>query len=128
MSRVGTVEDVMAQNRNRDFHDIIKQVLRSPIRATGDLVYADGQTSMEELSHSNTDVQTRIVTQMAFNAAQGDVRSADFLMKYGGYELPTESRVTLNVPQIINDMSDRTIPVPPSPLALDAPDEDEDYL
>ena len=129
MSRVGTVPQIMEQNRGRDISEIIKQVLVSPIKSTGKLVYADGNVSMQELSQSNTDVQTRIITQMAFNAAQGDTKSAEFLMKYGGYEPASEQRLTIDMPQIINDMTDRLIPVGPSPLAIDAPGEDEEeYL
>lgn len=114
---------VMAKHTNNDVYDIIRQVLVSPIKREGEVVHPDGKISMEELSKANTTVQTRIVTQLAYNAAQGDVKSAEFLMKYGGYN-PPENKEMIDMPQIIDDMSDSLGPAPPSPLALSAAKDD----
>lgn len=113
---------VMASHARTDVTDIIRQVLASPIKKEGPVVEADGRTSMEELSKCNTTVQTRIVTQMAFNAIQGDVKSAEFLMKYGGYAPPETREQIIDMPVIIDDVSNRAELIPPSPLAL--PDGD----
>ena len=116
---------VMTSHARSDVSDIIKQVLASPIKKEGAVREADGRISMEELSHSNTTVQTRIITQMAFNAIQGDVKSAEFLMKYGGYVLPEVREQTIDMPVIIDDVSNRLDPIPPSRLALEAAAEFE---
>ena len=73
---------------------------------------------MEELSQRNTDVFTRIVAQMAYDAAKGDVKAAEFLMKIGDLAPADRKEVTLDVPQLIDDMTNRAVPTPPSPLAL----------
>lgn len=111
---------VMASHAKTDVTDIIRQVMMSPIKRTGEVVEADGKISMEELSHANTTVQTRIITQMAFNAIQGDVKSATFLMTYGGYAAPEVKESQEDSLVIIDDVTNRLEPIPPSRLALAA--------
>ena len=107
-----------------DLSNIISMVLQSPIRANTGMKKADGVTSMEELSQANTDVQTRIITQMAYNACRGDVKAAEFILKYGGYEPPAKQEISLDVPQIIDDMSSRVLPVQNVQQALEAPSQE----
>jgi len=109
---------VMSSHVKTDVTDIIRQVMASPIKKTGEVREADGIISMEELSKSNTTVQTRIVTQMAFNAIQGDVKSATFLMTYGGYAAPEVRENDDDTLVIIDDVTNRLEPIPPSRLAL----------
>jgi len=110
---------IMADHARTDVTDIIRQVLVSPIKKEGVVREPDGHISMEELSRSNTTVQTRIITQLAYNAIQGDVKSAEFLMKYGGYAAP-EREMAVDMPIIVDDVTNRLEPIPPSRLALEA--------
>lgn len=113
-----------SRTASEDLSNIIAMVLQSPIRANAVVKKADGTTSMEELSNSNTDVQTRIITQMAYNACKGDVKAAEFVLKYGGYEPPTKQEISLDVPQIIDDMSNKIAPPASSIVAIESPAEE----
>lgn len=117
-SRIRGATNILNRNRTRDTTEIVRMILASPIKKGSRVVEADGIISMEELSQSNTTVETRIIAQLAFNAARGDVKSAEFVFKYAGLEPPQKQEVLLDVPTIINDMDNRLEPVPPSRLAL----------
>lgn len=121
------VKKIMNSRRNQDLKEVINLVLNSPLKNKGEIIQADGVISLEELSKSNTDVQTRIIMQMAKDAAIGEVRSAEFLMKYAGKEPPKQQQITMDLPTIIDDMTYRTTPVVASAFAakMDG-DEEED--
>jgi len=113
------IDREMEKRRQADLQEVVRLVLASPLkRDGGEIVRADGEMSMEELSQRNTDVFTRIVAQMAYDAAKGDVKAAEFLMKIGDLAPADRKEVTLDVPQLIDDMTNRAVPTPPSPLAL----------
>ena len=120
------VERELNKRKEQDFQEIVALVLKSPIRRDVPMQYADGTLSMDELSHMNTDVQTRIIAQMAYNAGMGDVKAAQFLMDYGGLKPAQRQEVTLDIPQLVDDMTDRLSPVPSSPLALGGEDEEDE--
>ncbi len=62
----------------------------------------------------NTCVFERAVSQIALQAAQGDVKSFETLMKYGGLQPPTEQHLTIDQPTIIDDISEaKVVPLPP---------------
>lgn len=119
------IEREMKARQERDFQEIVKLVLNSPLMADRPLDVPTGSDSLERISMMNTDVQTRMVAQMAYDAAHGDVKAAEFLMEYGGLKPASKQEITVDVPQLIDDMTDRLTPTPPSPLALGT-DEDED--
>lgn len=121
------VKKIMNSRRNQDLKEVINLVLNSPLKNKGEIIQADGVISLEELSKSNTDVQTRIIMQMAKDAAIGEVRSAEFLMKYAGKEPPKQQQITMDLPTIVDDMTYRTTPVVASAFAakMDG-DEEED--
>lgn len=117
----------MKSRHNQDLKEIINLVLNSPLKDKGEITQADGMISLEALSKSNTDVQTRIIMQMAKDAATGEVRSAEFLMKYAGKEPPKQQQITMELPTIIDDMANRTTPVVASAFAAKMEsDEEED--
>ena len=120
------VKKIMKSRHNQDLKEIINLVLNSPLKDKGEITQADGIISLEALSKSNTDVQTRIVMQMAKNAATGEVRHAEFLMKYGGHEPPKQQQVTVDLPVIIDDMTNRTTPVVSAMFKKDDEDDEED--
>jgi hypothetical protein len=120
------VESEMDKRHQQDLTEIVRLVLSSPLKRGEEIIRADGEMAMEELSEHNTDVQTRIVMQMAYDAAKGDVKAAEFLLKAGDLNPAERREITLDVPQLIDDMTDRLTPAPPSPLALGDPDEEDE--
>ena len=122
------VKKVMKSRKKQDLKEIIDLILESPLKNKGDIVQADGVTSLEALSKCNTDVKTRIVMQMAKGAATGEVKHAEFLMKYSGKEPPKQQHLTMELPTIIDDMTCRATPVVASALVEhddEKGDEDE---
>lgn len=111
------VKSVMRSRRKQDLKEIIHLVLQSPLKSRGDVMQADGNVSMEELSKANTDVQTRMILQITKSACVGDVKSARFIAEYGGMEPPKQQHLTMELPTIIDDMTCRATPVVASAFA-----------
>lgn len=99
------------KRRKRDLKELIEVILETPLKKKGEVAFADGDISLEQLSKENTDVQTRIIMAIARNAASGDVKSAEFLMRFSGKEPPRQQHLTMELPTIIDDMTDRMTPV-----------------
>ena len=96
--------DRARRKRSRaDLQKIIGLVLDSPLNE-GEMEEIRGDISVQTLATMNTDLKSRIILRMALGAANGDLKSAEFLMKYGGYTPPSESEVTMDVPRIIDDI------------------------
>ena len=64
--------------------------------------------------------------QMAKDAATGEVRSAEFLMKYAGKEPPKQQQITMDLPTIVDDMTYRTTPVVASAFAAKMDSDEEE--
>lgn len=120
------VKKVMKSRHKQDLKEIINLVLSSPLKDKGEITQVDGDMSLESLSKMNTDVQTRIVMQIAKDAATGEVKSAEFLMKYAGKEPPKQQQITMELPTIIDDMTDRITPVVASAFAAKMKDEEDE--
>jgi hypothetical protein len=97
------LERARRKRSRADLQKIIGLVLDSPLNE-GDMEEIRGDISVQTLATMNTDLKSRIILRMALGAANGDLKSAEFLMKYGGYTPPTESEVTMDVPRIIDDI------------------------
>lgn len=94
----------LQRRRKDDVRAIIEAVMAMPLEK-GEITQVDGKKAMTEMKSANTDVITRIVLVQAARASNGDVKSAEFLFKYAGYTPATDQRVTLELPQIIDDVS-----------------------
>lgn len=119
-------EKRLDERRREDLRDVIRIILASPLKKDGTVTYADGAMSLQQLSKHNTNVMTRIVMSTADSAARGDVKSAELLFKYGGFEPVKEQNITVNTPQLIDDMTCRAEPVISAVLESDEEDEDEE--
>lgn len=143
MSRISkkplTVSGVMREHEDVDIRRLIHLVLDSPSLPlseervvskdgkliSGPLESPDGTTSLKEFKGKNTLASTRLIINMAAQAINGDVKAADFLMKYGGFTPPREEKVSVDLPVIIDDMTDKKSPAEEAELS-ESEDSDED--
>lgn len=117
-----TINKRLEERRRDDLKDLIRIILDSPLKDKGKVAEADGEISLSELSKKNTNVMTRIVMSMANSAARGEVKPAELLFRYGGYEPIKEQNININTPNLIDDMTCRAVPV----VAADLGDDDEE--
>ena len=114
------LERARRKRSRADLQKIIGLVLDSPLN-DGEMEEVKGDISVQTLATMNTDLKSRIILRMALGAANGDLKSAEFLMKYGGYTPPAETEVTMDVPRIIDDIGKDDTP-PQSEDEDDEPD------
>ncbi len=107
------VERILDKRRRKDMKDMIQIIMNSPIKNDGsEIVTPDGSLSLSDLKGKNITVMTGIIVAHAVQAAQGDTKSFDLLGKYGGYTPVVEQHVTMDVPKIIDDVTEnRPIPI-----------------
>ena len=103
------VVSTIKRRRKSDLKEVIRSVLVSPTLNDGDVELVDGSKPIGAYLDSNIDVMTRIVIRQALAAGSGDVKSAEFLMKYGAYTPAQETNLNV-IPMIVDD-----IPLPSSP-------------
>lgn len=102
------LESVRKRRETLDMKRLIRLALDSPL-TDGKIFEIDGEKPIEFFKKRNTDVKTRMVLQVAVDAAKGDLKSAEFLMKYGGFEPPKEQNVTVELPTIVDDITARAM-------------------
>ena len=100
---VAAVDKVRKKRAKRDSKILIRAIMETPLKK-GEVYEVDGETPMEVIARQNTDIQTRMLLKIAGQAANGDIKAADFLMKYGGYTPPVEQNITMKVPVIVDDL------------------------
>ena len=105
MAKVKTAEQVDKARAKRDVQEIAKLILDKPMK-DGDIIDVDDRQSIEKLMKANTDVKTRIMMRMAGQAMNGDIKAAEFIMKYSGNEPAKEANLNVMLPTIIDDMGD----------------------
>ena len=120
-------EPALKSKSNRDdIQDLIQAILDSPIKKSA-TVKVDGLRDISAFKGANTDVKTRILLQITMDAMKGDRASAEFLMKYGGFEPIKEAKVTVNTPTFLDDIpGDGLDALPEGEVteALEAPEEE----
>ena len=101
------VEAVKSERKNQDLKDLIALVLESPVNSEdANLALVNGNYSIQSFKGKNTDVRTRILLAMSMKAMAGDIKAAEFMMKYGGFEPPKEHNVEVKTPVFINDFTE----------------------
>ena len=103
------VEKVKRSNERRDMQRLIQLALASPVNP-GEYSEIDGEISVTELAAKNTTMRSRIILSAAVLAGNGDDKARNFLFKYGGYEPVKEQSVSVDIPMIIDDLDDGSIP------------------
>ena len=86
-----------AVRATQSLKEIVNLVMNSPI-GDGVPVKLDGRMSMMSLMDKNLDVQSAITVRMANQALNGDVKSADWLVKMGGMEPVKEQKISIDLP------------------------------
>lgn len=121
-----TSETAVARSRRyRDTQELIRTILNTPLKE-GAVFEVDGDTPMSTIAKKNTDVQTRMFMQIAGQAISGDIKSAQFLMKYGGLEPAEKQTISVELPQFIDDVTPRAAAVvAPAAIAALPPAEGE---
>lgn len=98
-------DDLADQFDKKAVSRVIRAVLDCPVEDRP-LMRVGKTTTYSAFRTSNVDVKTRIAVRIAGDAMNGDVKAADFLMKYGGYEPPKETTVHVELPKFIDDLPD----------------------
>lgn len=96
-----------ASREKQDMKDLIGLVLESPVNSKdANLAMVDGNYAISAFKDKNVDVRTRILLAMSLKAMSGDIKAAEFLMKYGGFEPPKEHNLDFKMPIILNDVDE----------------------
>lgn len=64
----------------------------------------DSKIPLNKIKRMNVDAQTAMTTRMVVSAIGGDVKSAEWVCKYGGLTPVIKSEVTMNVPTFVDDI------------------------
>lgn len=97
-------ERAMEQRRREyDTKELIRLILNSPLKG-GKKYDVDRDTPLKEFKDLNTDLKTRIFLQIGLEAASGDIKAAEFMMKYGNLEPAKEENVNVYIPRFIEDI------------------------
>lgn len=88
--------------RRRELKEVIDIVMHSPLTEQ-QLTELDGTIPMSQLRGLNLDVQTAITVRMANQAVGGDIKSAEWLGKYGGLEPIREQKITVDLPVFVSN-------------------------
>lgn len=104
MAKTKTAEQISKERAKRDIREIAMLILDKPMKEKGVVVDIEDKSSIEALMKANTDVKTRILMRMAGAAMNGDIKAAEFIMKYSGNEPAKEANLTVSLPTIIDDM------------------------
>lgn len=112
--------------RKQDLQDVIDIIMHSPLKK-GDVLKLspDSPIPLSELKGKNIEMQTAMVLSMASGAVGGDVKKAEWLCKYGGYEPVKESKVQVESVTFVDDIPTSLQAVAAS-MAMDDEDESEE--
>lgn len=93
------------ERSSTDVQRLIRMVLSSPMYSDSDVFSVDGVTGLKDYKGKNTDVQTRIILQMALDAIKGDDKKAKLLFDYGGFAPVKEQAISVETPSFYDDIS-----------------------
>ncbi len=93
------------ERRTNGLQDVIRIIMESPLRA-GKIIELskDNPIPLRELKGANVQMQVAMVLSMASGAVGGDVKKAEWLCKYAGYEPIKESKVSVETVNFIDDI------------------------
>ena len=85
--------------------DVVRVIMESPLRA-GMVVELSKENPipLKELKGANVQMQVAMALSMASGAVGGDVKKAEWMCKYAGYEPVKESKVSVETVNFIDDI------------------------
>lgn len=91
--------------RKQDLQDVIDLIMHSPLKKGEVLrLSPDNPIPLSELKGKNIEMQTAMVLSMASGAVGGDVKKAEWMCKYGGYEPVKETKVQMETVTFVDDI------------------------
>ena len=86
-----------------DLRRIIQTVMNAPL-AKGEVTEIEDGVDLKSYKGKNVRYKTGLILGVANEALKGDLKSAEFIMKYGGYEPPKEQNLTVSTPVLLDDV------------------------
>lgn len=115
---------------NSDAQKLIRCMLSLPI-FRGDVLDVEDATAMEDFESANTDVLTRMILGQINKSLQtGDSKATEMVLKYAGYQPPSEMVVEARLPTFVENVGSELINVTPQPkyLAYDDASPEQETL
>lgn len=93
------------ERRVNGFQDLVRAVMESPLKQ-GKLIEIakDNKIPIKDLKGANVSVQTAIILGQAASAVGGNVKSAEWMCKYAGYEPAKETKVEFESVTFVDDI------------------------
>lgn len=114
------------KRRTNGLQEVIRIIMESPLRQ-GKIVELtkENKIPLKDLKGANVEMQVAMVLSMASGAVSGDVKKAEWLCKYAGYEPIKESKVSVEMPTFVDDIPDVPALAPVMTAIADSVTNDE---
>ena len=94
-----------SERRANGLQDVIRIIMESPLKQGKILeLTKENPIPLKDLKGANVQMQVAMVLSMASGAVAGDVKKAEWLCKYAGYEPVKESKVSVETVTFIDDI------------------------
>lgn len=115
------------KRRSNGLQDVIRIIMESPLKA-GKIIELsqENKIPLKDLKGANVQMQVAMVLSMASGAVGGDVKKAEWLCKYAGYEPIKESKVSVEMPTFVDDIPDAPALAPVMTAIAEGVTEDPD--
>lgn len=95
------------KRRINGLQEVIRLIMESPLKQGAIVELSkDNPIPLKDLKGANVQMQVAMVLSMASGAVGGDVKKAEWLCKYAGYEPIKESKVSVETVNFIDDIPD----------------------
>ena len=113
------------KRRSNGLQDVIRIIMESPLKQ-GKIIELseENKIPLKDLKGANVQMQVAMVLSMASGAVAGDVKKAEWLCKYAGYEPIKESKVSVEMPTFVDDIPDMPALAPVMTAIADSVTED----
>lgn len=115
------------KRRSNGLQDVIRIIMESPLKQ-GKIIELsqENKIPLKDLKGANVQMQVAMVLSMASGAVGGDVKKAEWLCKYAGYEPIKESKVSVEMPTFVDDIPDMPALAPVMTAIAEGVTEDSD--
>lgn len=101
---------LLSEDRPMDIYEIIRCIMASPVSSkyAEEVMKVDGKTAIDQFKGKSLDVQTMMMLGVTSKALKNvDLKCIELLLKYGGYEPPKRSQVSLELPEFVDSFEIR---------------------